>query len=133
MKFCVLRTDVRAHDLSVRRLLAAVQGPQGLAYEEKVLLISTPPKLAEMLDVTDDGANESDVRDAIAAAALADDWLLADSLARQYSLVVCLRCATDMQHRPGWRLYRLIPERTDCWGEVCGSCAVEMKGLSFKR
>lgn len=126
----MLRTDVdRSRDLTVKQLWLPVFGPHGMTFETRTVLISTPPTLVEMLCEVDDGAVEADIRDAIAAAALADDWVLADSLARQYGLVVCLRCATDMHHRPGWRAHRLIKNLQNCWGEICGSCAVGMLEL----
>ena len=74
MKTCVLRTDVdRSRDLTVKQLWLPVFGPRGMTFETKTVLISTPPTLTEMLCEVDDGAVETDIRDAIAAAALADD------------------------------------------------------------
>ena len=135
MKTLVFHTDkgLPLRPLRMKRIFwverANSYDPYGRLEVKSTVVLSTPPRpLAEMLTEVEDGAHETDVRAAIQAAALADDWRLAESFATRYGLVICLRCATDMQYRPGLRLSRLLGLR-DCWGEVCGSCAVEMLEL----
>jgi hypothetical protein len=115
------------------------QTPHGIEVCSKIVLEVPRRRLADMLVEVDDGASETDVCEAIQAAALADDWALADEIARRYGLVVCLRCASDMRYRPSWRLRHLLRSQYDVaadalvripgWGEVCGSCAVEILEL----
>jgi hypothetical protein len=86
-------------------------------------VITQPPlRLADMLVEVEDGVSETDAREAIQAAALADDWQLGSEIAARYGWVVCLRCAGDVQNRPTWRLHRLGIKGN--WGEICGSCAL---------
>jgi hypothetical protein len=93
------------------------------------VVLSTPPlRLADMLVEIEDGVTEIDAREAIQAAALALDWTLAGEIAARYGWVVCLRCASDVQNRPTWRLHRLGIKGN--WSEICGSCAVEMLELA---
>jgi hypothetical protein len=87
-----------------------------------VVLISQPPPL--VLDEHDDGTNEVEIRDAIAAAAYAEDWTLAFEIVQRYGLSACLRCGIDVSLRPAWRAHRF--GITGNWGEICGSCAVIM-------
>jgi hypothetical protein len=88
------------------------------------VIVRPTPRLADMLVEIEDGVTEADAREAIQAAALADDWQLGSEIAARYGWVVCLRCADDVQHRPTWRLYRFGIKGN--WGEICGSCAVTM-------
>lgn len=101
-----------------------VSDDRGITFEERTVLVSTPPALSEMFTEVDDGAVEADIREAIQAAALATDWALANEIATRYSLAVCLRCAADVAYRPTWRLHRLGVKNN--WGEVCGSCALKI-------
>ena len=131
MKSLVFQTDAPIRrELVVKRVYWTEVTPHGIEVQSKTVLESPPRTLADMLVETDDGAEEADIREAIQAAALADDWLLAESLATRYGLVVCLRCASDIQNRPSWRLHRLVKNRKDCWGEICGSCAISMLELT---
>lgn len=90
------------------------------------VLISQPAPLAAMVDEYEDGTDEAEIREAIQAAALAEDWELAFEIAQRYSISACLRCGVDVSQRPTWRLHRLGIKGN--WGEVCGSCAVTMLG-----
>lgn len=126
MKSLVFHTDTLiARAIEPKLVHWVVQGPRGPEVRSKMVLVTSPPTLVEMLREVDDGLEEIDVRDAVAAASLAGDWKLAESLAARYSLQICLRCAADMANRPGVHLATLI-DIEDCWGEVCGGCAVKM-------
>lgn len=126
MKSLVLRTDTQIpRAIEAKRIYWVGPGKHGLEVKSKLVLNVAPPSLGAMLHEIEDGADEADVLLAIQAAALAGDWHLAESIAQRYSLVVCLRCTAAMQQRPGQRLVNLI-EIENCWGEVCGSCAVKL-------
>lgn len=71
-------------------------------------------------EIYEGGVTHDAVRDAIQAAALADEWQLAESIAHRYGwATVCLRCAikeaTELHH--------------DRW-RVCGTCRADL-GISF--
>jgi len=130
MKSLVLQTDApRSFELSWKRVFWTTVGPRGIEVQSTLVLVAPSRTLADMLVETDDGASEFDVREAIQAAALADDWKLANEIVTRYGISACLRCAADVSNRPTWRLHRLVRERKDCWGEICGSCAIVMKEL----
>lgn len=136
MKSLVFQTDApNRYELELREQRRLVPGSNGRGLEVEMRLVLDVPRrpLASMLVEVDDGTTEIDVRAAIQAATLGDNWMLADEIARRYGLVVCLRCADDVATRPTWRLSRLARAIEDlnkieipAWGEVCGSCAVVM-------
>lgn len=125
MKTLVFNTDRVPRSLRAKRVHWIEDGRP----RSQIVLITDPPTLAEMLDEHDDGAEESEIREAIAAASFADDWTLAYELVQRYGLSACLRCGEDVSERPTWRAHRLGLKNN--WGEICGSCAfVMIKALS---
>lgn len=137
MKSLVFQTDaVSPYELELREQHKLVTGPRGLEVRKRVVLSIPRRTLASMLSEVDDGTHLDDIREAIKAAALADNWALANEIAQRYGLIVCLSCAEDVQQRPTWRLHRLMqmlrddqPTNTADWGEICGSCAVKLKEM----
>lgn len=121
MKTLVFDTAVAPSELTPKRVFYV----EGREVRSKIVLVSQPKMLAAMLTEFDDGAQEEDIREAVQAAALADDWTLAFEIATRYGLAMCLRCGTDVAARPTWRLHRLGVRGN--WGEICGSCAVIMR------
>jgi hypothetical protein len=136
MKSLVFQTDATTYELGLQEQHKLVTGPRGLEVRTRVVLIVPRRTLTSMLTEVDDGTQEDDIREAIKAASLADNWTLASEIAQRYGLVVCLACAADVGQRPTWRLHRLMRELRDLdnqpafaadWGEICGSCAVQLK------
>lgn len=117
MKTLVFNTEMAPRPLEAKRIYYI----DGREVRSKLVLISKPRALAEMLAEFDDGTSEADIREAIQAAALAEDWKLANEIATRYGLSACLRCGADVAERPTWRLYRLGFNGN--WGEICGTCA----------
>ena len=118
MKTLVFNTDPAPRALHDRRIFWVENG----VVRTKVVMVVDPRPLADMLVEFDDGAAETDIREAIQAAAMALDWTLAGEIASRYGLSACLRCAEDVQLRPTWRLHRLGVKGN--WGEICGCCAL---------
>lgn len=118
MRSFVLDTDCAPRRLEHKRVFYV----EGREVRTKVVLVSRRPTLAEMLTEVDDGTHEEEIREAIQAAALADDYALANEIATRYQLSACLRCGDNVADRPTWRAHRLGIEGN--WGEICGSCAV---------
>jgi len=84
------------------------------------------------VDVFPDGVRFEDVCAAISAAWLADNFDLAEQLAREYGLYdqVCLRCASrwiaSSPHRPPPALIRLVGDRRAY--QLCNDCAWYLSG-----
>ncbi len=117
MKTLVFNTD-QPHVLTTKEIFWVERGKPRSA----VVLITQPAALT--IDEHDDGTDEAEIREAIQAAAFAEDWTLAYEIVQRYGLSACLRCAVDVAQRPTWRLHRFGIKNN--WGEICGSCAVTM-------
>lgn len=131
MKTLVISTDLSPRPLDVKRIYWVENGEP----TSKVVMITKPCRVGDMLVEHDDGADESQVREAIQAASFAGDWDFAYEIVQRYSMAACLRCGEDVSTRPTWRLSNLAKMMHKAgyeeftasnWGEICGSCAAQM-------
>lgn len=81
-----------------------------------------------------DGVVLGDAIDAIAAAGLAGDYVLAGQIKIQYALDVCTRCggAHTSPNKPGHRA-RLTDYRIDAYGTVCHLCELHFIAQGLRR
>ena len=134
MRTLVFNTDPAPRALHDRRIFWVENG----VVRTKVVMVVGSRPLADMLVEVEDGTSEVDVREAIQAAALVEDWKLANEIVTRYGISACLRCAADVANRPTWRLfwiakaagiplpYRQPKQENESWGEICGTCAIWM-------
>lgn len=74
-----------------------------------------------------DGVTLGDVVDAIAAAGLAANYVLASELKIRYALDVCTRCAVRMNEDRDFMVKRstLLQYGIDAFGTICAKCELE--------